>query len=292
MHSNNSKTVLVTGASRGIGLLTVKALAVRGHTVFASMRDLDKRNRDNAQALLSWASANDLDVRPLELDVTCEQSVNHAIASVEEQLPLDVIVNNAGSMPVGLGEGFTLAQMQACFEVNTFGIARVHRAALPYFRKRQQGLFINISSSAGRLAIPYFSVYCASKWAMEAYCESLHYELAPLGIESILVEPSGHATDLVTSAPAPADHAVEQRYGALAEGREKLLGMFKTLFEQEGHDTDAANVAETIATLVNSHSPHPIRTQVGQDMGVEAINKATEPLQRQLVEMLKPVYAG
>ena len=284
------QTILVTGASRGIGLLTAKALAKRGHTVFASMRDLAGRNRDAASRLETWASETGFSVKPLELDVTDQASVDRAVATVLAEGDLHVLVNNAGIMPVGLTEAFTLEQQQAGFDVNMFGLARTSRAVLPHMRERGSGLLINISSSAGRLAIPYFGVYCASKWAMEAYCEALHYELEPFGIDSVLIEPSGHGTDLVSSSPAPADTSTVEAYGSFAAGRERLLGMFQDMFDQGDAITNAGNVARKVVELVEMEKPRPIRTQVGQDMGVDAVNAATAPIQAGLVEGLKPVY--
>lgn len=285
-----SRTVLITGASRGIGLLAAKALAARGHYVYASMRDISGRNNTLSDELNGWAKTNNFSLETVELDVTDEGSVNDAIREIEARRPLDVLVNNAGIMPTGLTEAFTLEQAQACFEVNVFGIMRTCRALLPHLRKRKSGLIVNISSSAGRLAIPYFGVYCGSKWAMEAYCEALHYELKPFGIESILVEPSGHGTDLVNTAPAPEDLECLSEYGALAEGRDKLLGMFKDMFELGDKGTDANNVALRIVELIESAAPRPIRTQVGQDMGVSAVNEATAPIQAGLIKGLEPVY--
>lgn len=284
------QTILVTGASRGIGLLTAKALAQRGHTVFASMRNISGRNRDAASRIQTWASETGFTVKPIELDVTDQSSVDQAVAAILAEGELDVLVNNAGFMPVGVTEAFTPEQQQACFDVNMFGLARTSRAVLPHMRERGSGLLVNLSSSAGRLTIPHFGLYCASKWAMEAYCEALHYELEPFGIDSVLVEPSGHGTDLVSSSPAPADASTVEAYGPFGGGRERLLGMFQDMFEQGDAITNAGNVARKIVELVEMEGPRPIRTQVGQDMGVEAVNDATAPIQAGLVEGLKPVY--
>ena len=158
-------------------------------------------------------------------------------------------------------------------------------------RARKSGLLINLSSAAGRLAIPYFGVYCATKWAMEAYCEALHYELEKFGIESVLVEPSGHATDLVKTAPEPKDYDRVEAYGQLATGRERLLGMFQEMFDQKDSSTDAGNVASRILKLVESDAPRPVRVQVGHDMGVQSLNEATAPIQAELIKNLKSVYA-
>lgn len=286
-----TKTVLVTGASRGIGLLTAQTLAARGHHAFAGMRNISGRNREVAQALQKSAMEAGHALRVVELDVTSEHDCTRVAAEIELERPLDVLVNNAGIMPVGVTEAFTLEKMRACFDVNMFGLATMSQAALPAMRKRREGLLINISSSAGRLAIPYFGLYCASKWAMEAWSESLNYELVPFNIQSVLVEPSGHATDLVSTAPSPDKAATLDSYGPYAAGREKLLGMFQDMFAQGHPENDAQNVADRIAELVEMPGDRPLRTQVGDDMGVTAINEATAPVQSGLIEQLSGVYA-
>lgn len=287
-----SKTILITGASRGIGLLTAKTLAAQGHTVYASMRNPDGSNALVRDELVAWAKDTGAKLIPLELDVTSAKSVDAAAARILADGPLDVLINNAGIMPTGTTEAFTPEQTQACFDVNMFGLARVTQAFLPAMRDKKDGLIISLSSAAGRLSIPFFGLYCASKWAMEAYCESLHFELEPFGVQSVLVEPSGHGTDLVATAPAPARTDVLDAYGDLSKGRDRMLGMFESAFATGADIHNAQNVADAIAGLVNMTGPRPVRTQVGDDMGVNAINTATQPVQDQLVSMLRPVYTG
>jgi len=203
-----------------------------------------------------------------------------------------VLVNNAGVMPVGLTEAFSMQQTMDVFDVNVYGIMRLTRAALPAMRARKSGLIINLSSSAGRFGMPFFGIYCASKWAVEAYSEALHNELEAFGVECVLVEPSGHGTDLVNTAPAPEDTARLGAYGDFAAGRERLLGMFSHMFETDVAGTDANNVAHAIGQLVDMSGLRPIRVQVGHDMGVSAVNDAVAPIQAKLIDMLKPVYSG
>lgn len=284
--------ILITGASRGIGRLTARLLAEQGHSVFAGMRHIDGRNAPAAAELSAYSDTVPGRIVPLALDVTDAEQIAVAVKLAEADGPIDVLINNAGVMPVGVTEGFTIAQAQAAFDVNLYGLMRTTRAVLPGMRARKSGLILSLSSAAGRFGMPYFGLYCASKWAMEAWCEALHYELEPFGIESLLIEPSGHGTDLVATAPAPADAAAVSGYGDLAQGRDRLLGMFNGMFDQGETVTDAGNVATVIADLIAMNAPRPIRTQVGQDMGVTAVNDATAPIQSALVEMLKPVYRG
>lgn len=214
------------------------------------------------------------------------------MAEAEIEKPIDVLVNNAGVMPVGITEAFSLKQAKEFFDVNLFGLAAMSQAVLPNMLNRENGLLIHLSSAAGRLAIPYFGIYCASKWAMEAYAESLHYELAPFNVQSILVEPSGHATDLINTAPSPDSTQILKQYGSIADGREKLLNMFQDTFSQGLTGNNAQNVADKIIELIDMDGQRPIRTQVGDDMGVTGINEATSPIQAGLIKQLSQVYSG
>lgn len=283
-------TILITGASKGIGLLTAQALAAKGHQVFASMRDMTTKNKNVADSLRSFSEQISGQIIPIELDVTSEQSANSAITNIEADQPIDVLINNAGVMPVGLTEAYTLSQVKDYFDVNFYGIVNTTRAILPFMRERKKGRLVHLSSSAGRLALPYFGVYCASKWAVEAYAESIHYELAPYDIDTCIVEPSGHATGLVTSSPRPNDSGCLDEYGPVAHGGEKLLAMFKDSFAKAEPETDAQNVADCLVDLVEQNHALPLRFQIGSDMGVTGINDAIAPIQQGVIDQLKPIY--
>jgi len=142
-----SKTILITGASNGFGNDAAEALAVAGHQVFATMRDVNTRHRGAAETLRSNG------IETLELDVTSNASVDAAFAALFKKTDgtLDVLVNNAGVFSQGVSETYTPEQVRDLFEVNVFGIQRVTRAALPAMRKTKSGLIVNVGSILGRV---------------------------------------------------------------------------------------------------------------------------------------------
>jgi NAD(P)-dependent dehydrogenase (short-subunit alcohol dehydrogenase family) len=180
---DSKQVVLVTGSSTGFGRLMVETLARRGHIVFATMRDPAGRNAANASEIRALAAKESLPLHILELDVTNDASVEQAVlASVEQAGRIDVAINNAGYVLVGLAEAVTTEQAQQIMDTNFFGSVRVNRAVLPYMRRQRSGLLLHISSGAGRVIFPSFGFYSATKFALEALAESfttnwLHKEL-------------------------------------------------------------------------------------------------------------------
>jgi len=282
----SAKTILVTGTSHGIGKLLALTLASQGHNVYASMRGIHGKNAATSAELSQIAEEKGYRLQVVEMDITSDDSVTETIGKIEATHPIDVLINNAGIMFVGISEAFTVEQAKFQMDTNFYGVMRTSRAVLPGMRARKQGLLIHVSSNAGRIVVPYFGVYCASKHAVEALVESYHYELAPFGIESVIVEPGPHKTELVNTAPAPEDTACLDGYGAYADVPGQLLGHFKQMFEEQTDLTNPQNVADTIAGLVNQDGPRPIRTTVGSDFGVSEINNFAAPIQKQLVDSL------
>jgi NAD(P)-dependent dehydrogenase (short-subunit alcohol dehydrogenase family) len=183
-----TKTVLITGASSGIGAAAAVLFAKRGWNVAATARRPD--------SLDELAAAPH--VAALRLDVTDEASIAEAVSAAEARFgAIDVLVNNAGVGLAGPIEAVTPAQWQAHFATNLFGVAAVLRAVLPGMRARKAGLVINVSSIVGRAGLPFLGVYCASKFALEGMTEAMHYELKPFGVRVKLVEPAGTKTQFV-----------------------------------------------------------------------------------------------
>ena len=201
-----SKTVVVTGCSSGFGRKVSERLARSGDRVYATMRDAEGKNTGTAGELGTLAATEGIDLRVLELDVSSTASVDSAAARIlKESGAPDVVINNAGQMYVGLTEAFSPEELTKQLDINVVGIHRIIRSFLPAMRKRGSGLIINISSTAGRAAVPFFGVYHASKWALEGYSLTLRRELACCGIDVVVVEPGPFATSLFLSGPRPAD---------------------------------------------------------------------------------------
>ncbi|SFJ71745.1 NADP-dependent 3-hydroxy acid dehydrogenase YdfG [Bosea sp. OK403] len=285
----DKKIVVVTGASSGFGRLTVLELARRGHTVIATMRDIDGRNSQVRSELIETAKAEGKALQVLEMDVADEASVNSAIDHVVKQhRKIDALINNAGTMFVGVTEAYTIADIERQFAVNFFGAVRADRAVLPHMRAAGSGLLVHVTSLMGRLIFPFFGVYSASKFALEALAESYRYELSSFGIDSVIVEPGPFPSNLLPSSPEPSDKGVLASYGAVAA----IPGQIK---ENSAHSHDAANpprpqlVADAIAQLVEATGRRPLRTVVmpeGMDLGVERLNEGVSSVQNDMLRAL------
>lgn len=175
------KTVLITGATSGIGKATAKSLAQKGYRVFGTAR-----NPGNASDLADEAKANGWDLTLLAMDVRDDASVNSAVSQVGD---VDILINNAGFEVWGPLEEMKIDNVKDQFETNVYGPFRLMLAVVPSMRKRGEGVIVNVSSVAGVVAAPLNGLYAASKWALEAITESLHYEAGHFGIRTHLIEP-------------------------------------------------------------------------------------------------------
>jgi NAD(P)-dependent dehydrogenase (short-subunit alcohol dehydrogenase family) len=184
------KVVLITGASSGIGRASVLGFAQAGWRVVATMRQPAKE-----QELQKIPN-----VTLLPLDVTSDESVAGAVAAAVDQLgKIDVLLNNAGYGLMGAFEETDLSKIEKQFHTNVFGLMRVTKAVIPYMRKQGSGRIINVSSIGGRIGIPLYSSYHATKFAVEGFTESLSFELKPFGIDVVLIEPGAIATNFLGS---------------------------------------------------------------------------------------------
>jgi NADP-dependent 3-hydroxy acid dehydrogenase YdfG len=274
-----SKIILITGASTGFGRDTAETLSRAGHKVFASMRDTDSKNKIHAETLRKQ------NIEVIDLDVTDSESVGYAVATVIAKAGrIDVLINNAGVLIAGVSEAFTPEQVGALFEVNVIGLHRVTRAVLPHFRQNNDGLIINISSVLGRVTFPFFGLYGASKFAVEALTDSYRYEVSQLGIDVTLVQPSAYPSQLFANATQPADTTRVTEYGAVGEIPGAMVQQFTEMLSTS-EAPDLHDIAEVMARLIETpKGERPERTVVGDSYGADTMNDAAEPVQMATVK--------
>ena len=236
----NRRTVLITGASTGFGFILARGLKNAGEHPIASMRDVGGKNAKPA------AELGDAGIDVVEIDVESQESVESGVAeSLRRAGHIDVLVNNAGYGMMGPVEAATVDDLKTQYETNVFGAHRMVRAVLPSMRERKDGLLVHMSSGAGRFSLPGAGVYCSSKWALEALAECLRYELAPLGIDSTIVEPGPYATDFATrSLRRVSDRDRMKPYEAVLRGNKNRMGGMKM--------RDPEEVVDGIVELMNT----------------------------------------
>jgi NAD(P)-dependent dehydrogenase (short-subunit alcohol dehydrogenase family) len=208
-------TVLITGAATGIGRYSALALAKDGHTVYASMRDVEGRNQDRASSLREEGGPV---IHTVELDVQSQDSADKAVATViAEQGQLDVVVHNAAHLLVGYTEAFTAEDVAHLFDINTIGAHRVNRAVLPHMRQRRSGTLLYIGSTTTVVAPPFLGPYVASKFAFDALAQVTAYEANHFGIDTVIVMPGAFTTgtEHFPNAGHASDDAVTAQYAEL-----------------------------------------------------------------------------
>lgn len=266
---DSKHVVLITGTSTGFGRLMAETLARNGHTVFATMRDPAGRNAVNAAGIRELAKKESLGLHVLEMDVTDEVSVEQGVRTAVEQAGrIDVAINNAGYGISGLMEATTTEQAQQIMNTNFFGCVRVNRAVLPYMRRQRSGLLLHISSGAGRLVIPGFGFYCATKFAMEALGEAYHYELAGQGIESSIVEPGAYQTAVFENFVIAADKGRTETYGAANQIADKVGA---ALTSSAGNAQELADAVLRIVETPTGKRELRYRVSVS-NLGIDEIN--------------------
>lgn len=263
-----TKNIFITGSNSGFGRLTSETLARKGHTVLATMRGVDGKNAEAARELRAWAEAEQVGLHVIELDVTDETSVGKAVQrALELAGHIDVVINNAATGNMGLCECYTPEQMRDLFEVNVLGVHRVNRAVLPHMRERRSGLLVHVSSTLGRVTAPSLGLYCASKWALEAMAEVYRYELAPTGVDSILVQPGAYPTEFASKVMTPAEPERAQGYGENANLGERVMAALGGMF-QVPDPPDSQEVAGALVALIETPAgQRPLRTVVDRLSG-------------------------
>jgi NAD(P)-dependent dehydrogenase (short-subunit alcohol dehydrogenase family) len=243
-------TVLVTGSSTGIGLVTALAFGRAGHRVAATMR-----NPARAPELARIAAAEGLPITIYTMDVDADGSVSDGVGRIVRELgPIDILVNNAGIERTGSVEELPLAEFRAVMETNYFGVIRCIQAVVPAMRERRSGCIINVSSISGRLAVAPLAPYTASKYALEALSECLAQEVKPFNVRVAIVEPgiidTGMAREISTPG-GPSAYPHQRRMAAL------FVASLK-------HPTPPTVVAEKIVEIAVSET-WQLRHLVGPD---------------------------
>lgn len=232
--------ILITGAARAIGEALAHELADRGHDVIATARNIEGLDAHE-------------NVRHLELDVTSDESVAGCLAGAGE---IDVLVNNAALAGAGPLEDFPIDRLRSMIETNTIGPLRMIQAVTPSWRERGSGLIVNVSSVQGQVGSPVEGPYCASKFALEALSEALHYELGHFGIRTMIVQPGYIAPGMKSSVRHDGPAVYQELWNQWAGTDDKVTG-------DDGR-TSAASAATTIADAIED-SDAPLRVRVGAD---------------------------
>ena len=272
-----SKTWFITGASRGLGVDIAKAALRAGDRVVAT-------GRQRSQVADSLGPDNDR-LLTLALDVTDAGQAHTAVSEAVARFGgIDVLVNNAGYGQLGYFEETTPDDVEAQFATNVFGLFNVTRAALPVMRAARSGRIFNLSSSAGFRGVETGSLYCASKFAVEGFSESLALELAPFGIQVTIIEPGPFRTDFLTPASI--------RFGARAiPDYEERRAALRATFEQRNgkQPGDPVKLADAMVQLADEAAP-PLRFTAGA-IAVNTFAAKLETMQAELEKWRAPGLA-
>ncbi|MFC0774743.1 SDR family oxidoreductase [Terrimonas alba] len=237
------KTIFITGASTGLGKATAKLFAAKGWKVIATMR---KPENEKELTLINNITLLPLDVtNPAQIKETTQQAI--ALG------PVDVVFNNAGYGLMGPLEPITDEQLVRQLNTNVLGVIRVTQAFIPYFREKQQGLFITTTSIGGLITFPFASVYHATKWALEGWSESMAFELKKIGVGIKTVSPGGIKTDFLSRSADMSSHPAYQQW---------VEKMFAGI--NENHFTPAEQIAAVVYEAATDGN-NKLRYVAGED---------------------------
>jgi NAD(P)-dependent dehydrogenase (short-subunit alcohol dehydrogenase family) len=293
-----TKTIIISGASSGFGAMTARDLAAAGHTVYAGMRDTEGHNARAVQDAEAHAAQHGVELRPLELDVSDQASVDAAVDRVlREREAVDVLVHNAGHMVLGPLEAFTPEELAAVYDVNVLSTQRLNRAVLPHMRERRDGLLVWVGSSSTRGGTPpYLGPYFAAKAAEDSVAVTYAAELARFGIDTTIIVPgaftsgtqhfanAGHAADGDRAA------AYEELYAGLTDAVAAKLAALSP------PDADPSEVGRQIARVVDlPKGQRPFRVHIDpMDDGAKAVNAVGDEIRERfyrrigLADLLRP----
>ena len=253
------KVILITGTSTGLGVATAVQAAQAGHTVYATMRNTQKRGTLDAAAQVAGVTLN-----VLQLDVQDTDSVNAAVDTIiAEQGRIDVLINNAGMGYVRSLEQAEETDIQKILDINYTGVTRCIKAVMPHMRKARAGHVINISSVGGLVGQPFNEIYCGAKFAVEGLTEAMASYITPaFGIHFTAVEPGGIASEFANTVL----EQVEQTGGMLEDEYLPILQKYIT-GSQNRQETGIYQTADEVAAIVmkvmGSEQP-PVRTRTSE----------------------------
>ena len=256
--SDNSKIILITGASSGIGKASAEYLANQGHTVYGTSRFPG-----------SYPKPNDYTI--LQMDVTDVDSIQTAVNQIiEDKGKIDVLINNAGVHVAGSIEDTPIEKSKEQLEANFFGIHRMCKTVIPYMRQQQNGYIINISSILGVLSLPYQGFYSASKFAIEGMTEALRFEVLSFGIKVCLVEPGDVHIE-------PAHRRWKTPLSAESPYYSPFKRMMNIVERDEDHGISPDKIAHLINNIIKKDNPK-LRYTVGAiDQRLSALLKRLLP---------------
>lgn len=255
MTNTSTPVVLVTGTSTGIGLSTAVALADAGWTTIATMRDLGK-----ADALRSAASEAGVALDIRSLDVTDHDDVTSVIGAViAEHGHLDAVINNAGAGALGTIEAMSLDRVRAAMEVNFFGVVDVTKTSLPHLRA-SRGRLVTVTSVGGVVGQPFNEVYCAAKFAVEGFMESLHPVMKNLGVAVTVVEPGPVMTEFVANSDADREALVTGADEVYLPAIDSYLARTRQAFAPGNAQTPDDVAAVILATLTADDPAFRVQT--------------------------------
>lgn len=277
------KTVLITGCSAGFGKITAELLASQGYTVLAGIRNMRTINQAVSEEL-----SRQKNIEVIELDLASLESITSAVNLIKTRR-IDILVNNAAVCGIGFTEAHSVDKVKNIFEINVFGLYELTRQIIPIMRNQKEGLIISVSSIVGRIVMPIWGAYSASKFAVEALAETWRYELMPLGIDSVIVEPGPHPTTnmgtkmAAYSAEMPAMETLKQ-YGSVTQSLQEFEKQLKLEIEN-GTYQKPEGVAKAIAELIEKPmGKRPMRTVVDRQLKdvLMDLNSFTDTMYQQI----------
>lgn len=275
--------VLITGCSSGFGKLAAEEISLEGHMVFATMREIQGRNSRAARALASVKN-----VVVLEMDVTIEASVENAANQCMARGGVDCVIHNAGIGADGLAEASTAGQFARVLDVNVLGAHRLNRAILPHMRGRRSGLLIYISSGLGRTVLPYMASYCASKFALEGYAESLSYEVITHGIETVILQPGAYPSEFRSKILEPDDPKRSDGY-ALENEEARQINILTNEYLASEKAPNPHDVVHAMLKMIEAEpGTRPLRIALRRDSGgLKMINQICSEVQGAMLRGMK-----